>query len=129
MNTIAQITIRRQTIIKYAGKKRVTAAARRYNVGIALIYRWIERYDSTLESLKDRSHCPHSHPNENVVFWTEYFYGWFVSWRRMKSSASEISMPNAIAISLSISFFAISNFLLSVLKSDFPESARLSPLL
>ena len=118
MNTIAQITIRRQTIIKYAGKKRVTAAARRYNVGIALIYRWIER-----------SHCPHSHPNENVVFWTEYFYGWFVSWRRMKSSASEISMPNAIAISLSISFFAISNFLLSVLKSDFPESARLSPLL
>ena len=66
MNTITQITTRRQAIIKYAEKKGVTAAARRYNVGRASIYRWIERYDGTLESLKDRSHRPHSHPNQHT---------------------------------------------------------------
>ena len=52
MNTITQITTRRQAIIKYAEKKGVTAAARRYNVGRASIYRWMKRYDGTLESLK-----------------------------------------------------------------------------
>ena len=66
MNTITQITTRRQAIIKYAEKKGVTAAARRYNVGRASIYRWIERYDGTLESLKNRSHRPHSHPNQHT---------------------------------------------------------------
>ena len=66
MNTITQITTRRQAIIKYAEKKGVTAAARRYNVGRASIYRWLKRYDGTIESLKDRSHRPHSHPNQHT---------------------------------------------------------------
>ena len=66
MNTITQITTRRQAIIKYAEKKGVTAAARRYNVGRATIYRWKERYDGTLQSLQDRSHRPHSHPNQHT---------------------------------------------------------------
>lgn len=66
MNTITQITTRRQAIIKYAEKKGVTAAARRYNVERASIYRWMKRYDGTLESLKDRSHRPHSHPNQHT---------------------------------------------------------------
>lgn len=50
MNTITQITTRRQAVIRYAEKKGVTAAARRYNVGRATIYRWKERYDGTLYS-------------------------------------------------------------------------------
>ena len=29
------------------------------------LYRWIKRYDGTLESLADRSHRPHSHPNQH----------------------------------------------------------------
>ena len=66
MNTITQITARRQAIIKYAEKKGVTSAARRYNVSRATIYRWMKRYDGTLESLKDRSHRPHSHPNQHT---------------------------------------------------------------
>ena len=66
MNTITQITTRRQAIIKYAEKKGVTAAARRYNVGRASIYRWMKRYDGTLQSLQDRSHRPHSHPNQHT---------------------------------------------------------------
>ena len=66
MNTITQITTRRQAIINYSKKKGVTAAARRYNVGRATIYRWMKRYDGTLDSLKDRSHRPHRHPNQHT---------------------------------------------------------------
>ena len=66
MNTITQITTRRQAIIKYSFKKGVTAAAIRYNVSRATIYRWRKRYDGTLESLKDRSHRPRSHPNQHT---------------------------------------------------------------
>ena len=66
MNTITQITTRRQAIIKYSFKKGVTAAAIRYNVSRATIYRWRKRYDGTIESLKDRSHRPYSHPNQHT---------------------------------------------------------------
>lgn len=66
MNTITQITTRRQAIIKYSEKKGVTAAAIRYNVSRATIYRWRKRYDGTLESLVNRSHRPHSHPNQHT---------------------------------------------------------------
>ena len=66
MNTITQITTRRQAVIKYSFKKGVTTAAIRYNVSRATIYRWRKRYDGTLESLKDRSHRPHSHPNQHT---------------------------------------------------------------
>lgn len=67
MNTITQITSRRQAIIKYSQKKGVTAAVIRYNVSRATIYRWLKRYDGTLDSLKDRSHRPHSHPNQHTT--------------------------------------------------------------
>ena len=66
MNTVTQITRRRQAIIEYSLKKGVTAAARRYNVSRQFIYRWKNRYDGTLESLQDRSHRPHSHPNQHT---------------------------------------------------------------
>jgi len=66
MNTVTQITRRRQAIIEFSLKKGVTAAARRYNVSRQLIYRWKNRYDGTLESLKDHSHRPHSHPNQHT---------------------------------------------------------------
>lgn len=66
MNTITQIITRRQAVIKYSEKKGVTAAAIRYNVSRATIYRWKKRYDGTPDSLKDRSHRPHSHPNQHT---------------------------------------------------------------
>ena len=66
MNTVTQITRRRQAIIEYSMKKGVTAAARRYNVSRQFVYRWKKRYDGTLESLKDRSHRPNSHPNQHT---------------------------------------------------------------
>ena len=66
MNTVTQITRRRQVIIEYSLKKGVTEAARRYNVSRQFVYRWKKRYDGTLESLQDRSHRPHSHPNQHT---------------------------------------------------------------
>lgn len=66
MNTVTQITGRRQAIIQWAEKHGVTSASRRHNVSLQLIYRWKKRYDGTLESLQDRTHRPHSHPNQHT---------------------------------------------------------------
>ena len=49
MNTVTQITRRRQVIIEYSLKKGVTEAARRYNVSRQFVYRWKKRYDGTLD--------------------------------------------------------------------------------
>ena len=66
MNTVTQITRRRQVIIEYSLKKGVTAAARRYNVSRQFVYRWQKRYNGTLKSLQDYSHRPHSHPKQHT---------------------------------------------------------------
>ena len=66
MKTVTQKARRRQAIIKYAEKYGVTKAANRYNVNRQYIYRWKKRYDGTFESLADKSHRPHSHPNQHT---------------------------------------------------------------
>lgn len=65
MNTVTQITRRRQAILLWAERHGVTAAARRYNVSRQSIYRWKSRYDGTLQSLCDHSHRPKQHPNQH----------------------------------------------------------------
>jgi len=40
--------------------------ALRYKVSRKTVYKWVKRYDGTLESLKDRSHRPHSHPSQHT---------------------------------------------------------------
>jgi len=65
MNKITQTMLYRQSLIRYAEKHGVTKAAIHYNVNRQYIYRWRKRYDGTLESLADRSHRPHSHPNQH----------------------------------------------------------------
>ena len=37
-----------------------------YAIKQTAIYRWRKRYDGTLQSLADRSHRPHSHPNQHT---------------------------------------------------------------
>ena len=56
----------RQALIKYAQKNGATKAAIRYKTNRQYVYRWMKRYDGTLESLADRSHRPHSHPNQHT---------------------------------------------------------------
>ena len=66
MKSITQIARYRQSLIAYAAKFGVTNAARKYKVNRQYIYRWRNRYDETLESLYDRSHRPHAHPNQHT---------------------------------------------------------------
>lgn len=56
----------RQVVIEYSLKHGVTKAAIRYKLNRQYIYRWRKRYDGTLQSLADRSHRPHSHPNQHT---------------------------------------------------------------
>lgn len=65
MNTVTQTMKYRQAIIKYSQKYGVTKAAIRYKTNRQYVYRWLKRYDGTLQSLADKSHRPHSHPNQH----------------------------------------------------------------
>lgn len=66
MNTITQDMRFRQALIEYSFKYGVTKAAIRYKTNRQYIYRWRKRYDGTLQSLADKSHRPHSHPNQHT---------------------------------------------------------------
>ena len=66
MNTITQTMRFRQAIIEYSLKNGVTKAAIRYKVNRQYVYRWRKRYDGTLQSLADKSHRPHHHPNQHT---------------------------------------------------------------
>ena len=67
MNKITQTMRFRQAVIEYSNKHGVTKAAIRYHLNRQYIYRWRNRYDGTLQSLADRSHRPHSHPNQHTA--------------------------------------------------------------
>ena len=67
MKTVTQTILYRQSLIKYSKKYGVTKASIRYKTNRQYIYRWLKRYDGTVESLKDRSHRPHHHPNEHTT--------------------------------------------------------------
>ena len=66
MNTITQTMKFRQAIVEYSLKYGVTKAAIRYKTNRQYVYRWRNRYDGTLQSLADKSHKPHHHPNEHT---------------------------------------------------------------
>ena len=66
MNSITQTMKFRQSLIAYSLKYGVTKAAIKYHTNRQYIYRWRKRYDGTVQSLADRSHRPHSHPNQHT---------------------------------------------------------------
>ena len=56
----------KQSVIKYSYKHGVKKAAIQFNEWPKTIYRWRERYEGSIESLKDKSRRPHSHPNQHT---------------------------------------------------------------
>lgn len=66
MASITQDMRFRLSLIKYAEKYGVTKAAIHYKVNRQFIYRWKNRYDGTIESLRYRSRRPHHHPNQHT---------------------------------------------------------------
>ena len=65
-NSITQKLKYKQSVIKFSYKYGVTKAAIKFEESRRTIYRWRKRYDGTLESLKDKSRRPHSHPNQHT---------------------------------------------------------------
>ena len=66
MSKITQDMRFKQVVIEYSFKYGVTKAAIRYKTSRQNIYRWRKKYDGTIQSLADRSHRPHSHPNQHT---------------------------------------------------------------
>ena len=66
MNTITQTMRFRQALVEYSLKHGVTKASIRYKTNRQSVYRWRKRYDGTIHSLADKSHRPHSHPNQHT---------------------------------------------------------------
>ena len=66
MNTITQTMRFRQALVEYSLKHGVTKASIRYKTNRQYVYRWRKRYDGTIHSLADKSHRPHSHPNQHT---------------------------------------------------------------
>ena len=66
MTTLTQTLKRRQAVVKYSFRYGVTKASIRYNVSRPTIYKWRNRYNGHLSSLKDLSRRPHSHARQHT---------------------------------------------------------------
>lgn len=66
MNSIASEAHFRQRVIRYSEKYGVTAASIRHRRSRQAIYEWRARYNGSWKSLIERSHRPHSHPNQHT---------------------------------------------------------------
>ena len=62
MERITQEAYFRQRVLAYAAAHGVTAAANRYHLSRKTVHKWRNRYDGTLDSLKDRSRRPRHSP-------------------------------------------------------------------
>ncbi len=66
MNILTQEARKRQAVVKLARRKGKSFAARKYGVSLSSVKRWDKRYDGkSWQSLLERSHRPHSHPNQH----------------------------------------------------------------
>ena len=59
MDRITQEACHRRWVLKWAEKYGVTEASIRYKVSRKTIYKWKNRYDGSIESLKDQKRTPH----------------------------------------------------------------------
>ena len=66
MNKIQQAAYFRQRVVKevLTGKTK-SEVARKYKISRMSVYRWVKRYDGRVESLREGSHRPQSHPNQH----------------------------------------------------------------
>ncbi len=68
MKTIRQKAFFRQRVTREIEKGgAVATTAIRYQICRTSIYRWLKRYDGTVESLYERSHRPKYHPNQHTA--------------------------------------------------------------
>ena len=65
-NNITQKLKYKESVVKFSYKYGVTKAAIKFSECRRTIYRWRERYDGSLESLKDKSRKPNYHPSQHT---------------------------------------------------------------
>ena len=66
MNIITQEAKKRQAVVKTAIRKGKSEASRIYGVSLSSVKRWCKRYDGTWQSLAEKSHRPHNHPQRHT---------------------------------------------------------------
>ena len=66
MATITQDIRFRLSFIHYSEKYGVSKAAMKYRVNRQYIYRWRNRYNGSIDSLRNQSRRPH-HPNQHTL--------------------------------------------------------------
>lgn len=66
MNIVASEAHFRQRVIKYSEKHGVTEASNRFHRSRQAIYEWKAKYNGNWKSLREKSHRPHSHPNQHT---------------------------------------------------------------
>ena len=67
MATITQDMRFRLSLIHYSEKYGVSKAAMKYRVNRQYIYRWRNRYNGSIDSLRNQSCRPHHHPNQHTL--------------------------------------------------------------
>ena len=106
MNSITSEAHFRQRVLKFSFKHGVTEASRRFRVSRNAIYEWKAKYDGTWQSLKERSHRPHHHPNEHTEEEKElilrryprYKDDMIMLWDSLKKSGYKRSYSNLIRV-------------------------------
>ncbi len=66
MNTVSQIARYRQSVLLFFFRNGLQITLNKFNVSRASLFRWKKRYDSSAQSLMDRSRRPHHHPNQHT---------------------------------------------------------------
>ena len=67
MATITQDMRFRLSLIHYSEKYGVSKATMKYRVNRQYIYRWRNRYNGSIDSLRNQSRRPHHHPNQHTL--------------------------------------------------------------
>ena len=66
MSCLSHPKYQHQRIVKYAQKHSVTETAIHYRISRKTVYKWLARYDGTLDNLEDRSHRPKTSPRSHT---------------------------------------------------------------
>ena len=66
MNSVTRDMRFCQSLLKYSQKYGAAKAAIKYKTNRQYIYRWLRRYDGTIEALREKSRRPHHHPNQHT---------------------------------------------------------------
>jgi transposase len=114
MNSITQDIIFKQSVVEYSLKHGVTEAAKRYKQHRKTIYRWIEKYDGTLQSLANKSRRPHrsprAHKESEIKLIKDYQSknketGLVVLWVKLRSAGYKRSITGLYRIMIKLGIY------------------------